>query len=171
MRHVLNRKIRLWACFLTCLCAVPFVHAETLLPSQPEQDLLFLEVQRSLREEPDSPFNDARRFAMGEYLFRAHNYGSAGKYFLALEGSSLDGPQALLSLVYLDQIARDAGSGTEVLERLKKNLSDRRFFSPFGSEREELWVSPLKNQYRMVERVDCLEVYLNGSLFYRLELP
>ena len=172
MYRLIVRKGRSLACVLACLALFPAAHATDLHDS--EHDFLFLQLQQSLRNEPASPENTARYFALGEYQFELKNFDEAERFFRRADGKT-SGMPALLTKVYLARIAgaRDRRTQSVEARRLKQTLAGRHFFSVFGPDekKQEVWTSLLKNRYTLDERVDRLEVYLNGSLFYTVSLP
>lgn len=172
MGHRVLTRLRSGLCLLLCLAVLSPARAESV-PSPADRDLLFLEVQHRLREEPSSALSPSRRFAAGEYLFEAGNFTQARDSFLKADEDEAAGFHGVLAKVYLTKIAllEKDPDAVGALERLKKALSDKRFLSVFGEKRQERWVSPLKNHYTLIESVDKLEVYLNDALFYEIQLP
>lgn len=155
--------------FFLAACLVLSNAGELRCSPEADKDFLYLEIKRSLRE---SPSDFRKHFAVGEYLFETGQLEqAAGSFRQAAPGG--DPRLDLLSSVYLAEIARlqKDPSAAERVRSLKDALARRRYVSLFGRTRTGRWASPLKNDYEMVERVDRLEVYLNGSLFYVLSLP
>ncbi len=168
MRHETNRFFRLTTCLLVVLCCLPASPVESA-----EQDFLFLEMERALREEPASPKTPARLFAVGEYLFDMKRFPEAADCFRKAEKKPLSAVQTFLSKVYLAEIARLVTGDTEPAELadIKESLAERNFFTMSGKTKKQVWRSLLHNRYEVVESVDRIDVYRNGSVFYVVSLP
>lgn len=164
------RNLRATALVLACLafCATNAQSAEGT-----SAHFLFLELQRAVHDDPSSPKTPARLFALGEYYFRMGNLAQAERSFHEAAGKAEADAQELLTRVYLAEIERMKTGDTqpEDLRRLKETLSNKRFFSVFGESNRYRWKSELSSDYELVEHVDRMEVYLNGSLFYTISLP
>ena len=155
-------------CLLAILCCFPAIAVESA-----EQDFLFLETERALREEPTSPKTPARLFAVGEYLFDMKHFPEAADCFREAGKNPLSAAQTFLTKVYLAEIARLGDGETEPAELadLKDSLAKRNFFTMSGKTKKQAWKSPLHNRYEVVESVDHVDVYRNGSIFYVVRLP
>ncbi len=166
-----HQKKGFWA-LLVALCVI-LSASPSQSASDTDKDFLYLDIQRSLREEPASALRPARLFGAAEYVFDMKNYREAERLFREASSGKAPSLEALLAKVYLAEIARVARGEEKPVElaQLKESLSKKHFVSAFGKTERRNWSSPLKNEYELVEHVDSLEVYKNGALFYVVRLP
>jgi hypothetical protein len=137
-------------------------------------DFKFLELQRELREDPHGPRAHADMFAIAEYYFHENDLESAAGFFRRLDLSSdFQDPETLVATAYLARcasLAGDTGTAAALEKKLQEALSSKNFFASFDEKNVLSWTSPLGNRFDFRELVDRLEISINGSPFYTINL-
>jgi tetratricopeptide (TPR) repeat protein len=168
MREKTALRCGLFALALACSTALP---ASPAFAADGTQDFLYLDLQRSVHEDPSSAQNPARFFSLGEYLFQMKSYEQAEAYFKRADAAALPTMAKLLKDVYLAEIARlGERDDSPEADNAREALSKRPYFSLNGKEKKRTWTSALKNRYEFRETVDRMEIYRNGAHFYTIVL-
>ncbi|MBI4436873.1 MAG: hypothetical protein HY590_05655 [Candidatus Omnitrophica bacterium] len=139
-----------------------------------EIDFAFMEYQALVRDFPEDPLAKEATFAIGEYYFKQHNTREAKSTFEKFIQEPTEGIQDLLAYVYLLQCARFSEhiTSAKLLEhRLKEMFSTTEVFLAFEENRTKEWISPLGNRFQLREFVDRMEITLNDTPFYTINLP
>ena len=136
-------------------------------------DFKFLELQRELRDDPRGPHSRANLFAVGEYYFHENDPEQAAEHFRRFGPSDPQDPEDLVAMVYLVRcavLAKDVETASALEKKLQDALSSKHFFVSFDEKHVQPWNSPLGNRFDFRESVDRLEILINGSPFYTINL-
>ena len=137
-------------------------------------DFAFMDYLAILRDYPKSAEASEAAFAVGEYYFDQRDYSGAADTFKHFLSRSEDRLEGLVGLAYLAKSAELGGDAPlrELAENtLKQRLASGHFFMLFEDKHEQPWRSPFGRRIVMREYVDRLEITLNGSSFYTVQLP
>ena len=153
---------------LLLVCPVSFAEERNTA-----DEFKFMELRQQLRERPQDPKAHQWIFAMGEYYFKERSPETAAAYFKRLDPLISRGIEDLMASVYLLRCALSTGdnpTAQALTQKLQDSLSSRQFLAIFDSSRERAWQSPLGNRFKLTEKVDSLEIDLNGKPFYTIDL-
>jgi hypothetical protein len=136
-------------------------------------DFKFMELRQQLRDHPTGDDALHNHFAIGEYYFSRNMPGPAAESFVHLSYAAPKSSEELLSAVYLVRCAflmHNEKTVAHLKTNLQEALSSRQFVATFSPSREWDFRSPLGNHYHFREEVDRLEIQLNESPFYAINL-
>lgn len=132
--------------------------------NQPDEELIFMKLRRSLVTKTNPPETQRARFAMAEYYFKHNALLDAFRAFKEYTQSYPPEVSTLLAKIYLYKIAT-IKKDEEVVTALKKEMFDNSFVLLFSRFKVLKYTSAFSNQYEVNYYLDKIKVFLNGGNF------
>lgn len=133
-----------------------------------EIDSAFMAFYRLLNDFPDSKFHQQALFGAGEYYFSIGDYYDASRMFNQFVKNYSEAEARLYAIAYLIKMAEKEGKENE-LEKLRKGLIGSQQVSLlFRDFKEHNYTSALNKNYKALNFIDKIEIYIDGELFTKI---
>ena len=133
-----------------------------------EIDFAFIHFNALLDGFPESEYRQQALFATGEYYFLNGLYSDAIRAFNKFIENDPESEAKPFAIVYLLKLAQRRGE-EDTAERLKKELIGSQQLSLlFRDFKEFKYLSPLYKNYKALNFIDKIEIYIDNELFSKI---
>ncbi len=131
-------------------------------------DSAFLSFYRLINNFPDSEYLEQTLFGTGEYYYSIGDHSDAKRAFSQLIDNYPNSNARLFAIAYLLKIAEKGGKESE-LESLKEELIGSQQVSLlFRDFKERSYTSPFNKNYKALNFIDKIEIYIDDELFAKI---
>lgn len=131
-------------------------------------DSAFLHFNRLLNNFPGSEYTRQALFGTGEYYFSIGDYYDAKRTFDKLVDNYPESEARLYAIAYLIKIAEKEGKENETGKLKERLIGSQQVSLLFRDFKELSYISPLSRNYKALNFIDKIEIYIDGELFAKI---
>jgi len=136
--------------------------------SKGEKDFAFMSFHMLLNDFPESPYYHQALFAVAEYYFSIRDYDDACGFFNQLVEDYPDSECKPFALAYLIKVAQKQNK-QDVVDKFRKELIGWKQLSLLFRDFKELkYVSPLCKNYKALNFIDKIAIYIENEPFLEI---
>lgn len=133
-----------------------------------EIDFAFIHFNKLLSDFPESKYREHALFGTGEYYFSNSLYGDAIRTLNKFINNYPESEARPFAIAYLLKLAQRKNQ-EDIVEKLKKELISFQQSSLLFRDFKELkYLSPLYKNYRALNFIDKIEIYIDDELFAKI---